>query len=160
LRPEFERAATDRIVALTEGYPYFLQEYGKHVWNVAAAPTITLADVKRAHGLVQLELDESFFRVRIGRATKAELAYLAAMAHLAAGPLPLRRDRRPARPPGPRECRSHPRATDREGPDLQPLLRPERVHRPSVRRLHPAQLSARHTKLNEPVIFRRVPAGH
>ena len=68
------------------GYPYFLQEYGKHVWNVAAGPAITVADVKRAHDLVQLELDESFFRVRIGRATKSELAYLAAMASLGAGP--------------------------------------------------------------------------
>src|SRR5207237_4818543 len=38
----FERAATDRIVALTEGYPYFLQEYGRHVWNVAPGPTITV----------------------------------------------------------------------------------------------------------------------
>jgi hypothetical protein len=47
---------------------------------------IALDDVERAHELVQLELDESFFQVRIGRATKAELAYLAAMAHLGAGP--------------------------------------------------------------------------
>jgi hypothetical protein len=82
----YEPKATDRILELTEGYPYFLQEYGKHAWNVAAGPSITLADVERAHDLVQLELDESFFRVRIGRATKAELAYLAAMAHLGAGP--------------------------------------------------------------------------
>ena len=48
---EFERAATDRIVALTEGYPYFLQEYGKHVWNVATGPTISASDVERAHDL-------------------------------------------------------------------------------------------------------------
>ncbi len=83
---DYERPATDRILALSEGYPYFLQEYGKHVWNVAAGPTITLADVERAHDLVQLELDESFFQVRIGRTTKAELAYLAAMASLGTGP--------------------------------------------------------------------------
>jgi hypothetical protein len=82
----FARAATSRILTLTDRYPYFLQEYGKHVWNVAPGPTITAADVKRAHDLVQLELDESFFRVRIGRATKAELAYLAAMAQLGPGP--------------------------------------------------------------------------
>lgn len=81
-----EPAAAARIVALTEGYPYFLQEYGKHVWNVAAGPAITLADVERAHELVQLELDESFFRVRIGRASRAELAYLSAMAQLGSGP--------------------------------------------------------------------------
>src|SRR6266511_3902232 len=82
---DYERAATTRILELTEGYPYFLQEYGRHVWNVAAGPTIS-GDVERAHDLVQLDLDESYFRVRIGRATKAELAYLAAMAHLGAGP--------------------------------------------------------------------------
>lgn len=82
----FEHAATSRILELTEGYPYFLQEYGRHVWNVAAGPAITAADVERAHDLVQLDLDESFFRVRIGRATRAELAYITAMAHLGSGP--------------------------------------------------------------------------
>jgi hypothetical protein len=88
-RPEgvsYQRRATEEILELTEGYPYFLQEYGKHVWNVAAGPEVTLADVKRAHDLVQLELDESFFQVRIGRVTKAELAYLSAMAQLGEGP--------------------------------------------------------------------------
>ncbi len=45
-----------------------------------------LFDVKQAHELVELDLDESFFQVRIGRATKAELAYLSAMAHLGSGP--------------------------------------------------------------------------
>jgi hypothetical protein len=39
---------------------------------VAAGPTISLADVERAHDFVQLELDESFFRVRIGRASPAD----------------------------------------------------------------------------------------
>ncbi len=82
----YQRRATDRILELTDGYPYFLQEYGKHVWNLAAGPTVTLADVERSHDLVQLDLDESFFQVRIGRTTKAELTYLSAMAHLGAGP--------------------------------------------------------------------------
>ena len=58
----FQPWATDRILALTDGYPYFLQEYGKHVWNVADGPEITPADVDRAHDFVQLELDESFFQ--------------------------------------------------------------------------------------------------
>jgi len=82
----YQRQATERILALTDGYPYFLQEYGKHVWNVAAGPTITLADVEQAHDFVQLELDESFFQVRIGRASQTELAYLSAMANLGQGP--------------------------------------------------------------------------
>jgi hypothetical protein len=58
-------------------------------------------------------------------------------------PLPLGRDRRQARSPWPRERRSYPRPPDREGPHLQPLLRPERVHRAPVRHLHPAKLPAR-----------------
>lgn len=82
----YQRRATDRILELTDGYPYFLQEYGKHVWNLAAGPTVKLGDVERSHNLVQLDLDESFFQVRIARTTKAELAYLSAMAHLGAGP--------------------------------------------------------------------------
>lgn len=82
----YEPAATDRIVQFTDGYPYFLQEYGRHAWNVAEGPVITLGDVQAAERLVQLELDESFFEVRIGRATQAELDYLAAMAALGDGP--------------------------------------------------------------------------
>jgi hypothetical protein len=82
----YEPAATDHIVQFTEGYPYFLQEYGRHAWNVAEGPVIMLGDVEAAERLVQLELDESFFEVRIGRATQAELDYLAAMAALGDGP--------------------------------------------------------------------------
>lgn len=83
---DYQRRATEQILALTDGYPYFLQEYGKHVWNVAVGPTITSADVKRAHDFVRLELDESFFQVRIGRTSQTELAYLSAMANLGQGP--------------------------------------------------------------------------
>jgi hypothetical protein len=82
----YQHQATDQILALTDGYPYFLQEYGKHVWNVAAGPAITPLDVERAHDFVQLELDESFFQVRIGRTTQTELDYLSAMADLGGGP--------------------------------------------------------------------------
>jgi hypothetical protein len=82
----YQPRATKQILRLSDGYPYFLQEYGKHIWNVATGPTITLADVEQAHDFVQLELDESFFQVRIGRASQTELAYLSAMADLGQGP--------------------------------------------------------------------------
>jgi hypothetical protein len=82
----FEPEATERILAFTAGYPYFLQEYGKHLWNLAAGPVITLADVIATEPIVQLQLDDNFFRVRIARTTGAELAYLSAMADLGAGP--------------------------------------------------------------------------
>lgn len=81
----FEPAATEKILDYTEGYPYFLQEYGKHVWNLAEGPVITLGDVENAQREVTAQLDESFFRVRVGRTTRAELDYLSAMADLGPG---------------------------------------------------------------------------
>lgn len=82
----FEPAAIARLLTLTGGYPYFLQEFGKHVWNLAAGPVITGADVKAAEPIVRLQLDDNFFRVRIARTTGAELTYLSAMADLGGGP--------------------------------------------------------------------------
>ena len=64
---------------VTEGYPYFLQEWGKHTWNQANGPEISLNDVLEA-------LDSNFFRVRFDRLTPREQAYLNAMAQLGAGP--------------------------------------------------------------------------
>lgn len=61
----FEPEAIERILALTAGYPYILQEYGKHLWNLAAGPVITLDDVIATEPIVQLQLDDNFFRVRI-----------------------------------------------------------------------------------------------
>ena len=83
---EFEESALDRIVEVTGGYPYFLQEWGKHVWDGASASPITLADVESATQLAVASLDESFFRVRFDRLTPAEKRYLRAMAQLGPGP--------------------------------------------------------------------------
>ena len=81
-----EDAGLDRIVAETQGYPYFLQEWGKHAWDVAAASPITLHDVGIASTAAVAALDESFFRVRFDRLTPSEKRYLRAMAELGAGP--------------------------------------------------------------------------
>lgn len=82
----FEPAATREILVYTQGYPYFLQEYGKHVWNLAMGDLITYQDALDAQLLVEQQLDENFFRVRVARVTHAELRYLAAMADLGEGP--------------------------------------------------------------------------
>ena len=82
----FDDAALDRIVEETHGYPYFLQEWGKHVWDVAPRSPITLDDVENASVVAIAALDESFFRVRFDRLTPAEKRYLRAMAELGAGP--------------------------------------------------------------------------
>lgn len=82
---EWERAALEVAVGYSDGYPYFLQEYGKHAWLVAEQSPITAADVERAHPTVLNELDEGFFHVRIERATEAERRYMAAAADLGDG---------------------------------------------------------------------------
>lgn len=79
-------AALDAIVEQTQGYPYFLQEWGKHSWDVADASPITGDDVAVATRSALAELDASFFRVRFDRLTPAEKRYLRAMATLGAGP--------------------------------------------------------------------------
>jgi hypothetical protein len=78
----YDQAAVDEILRYTEGYPYFLQEYGRAAWNVADGPTITRADVDAAGDVVDAELDESFFRARVQRSSPEELRYMRAMAEL------------------------------------------------------------------------------
>lgn len=78
--------ALRHVVTETRGYPYFLQEWGKHAWDVAEASPIDLADVERASALAVAALDESFFLVRFDRLTPAEKRYLRAMAELGPGP--------------------------------------------------------------------------
>ena len=79
-------AALRRIVKDTHGYPYFLQEWGKRTWDVAAISPITQRDVERASVEAVAALDESFFRVRFDRLTPAEKRYLRAMAEIGPGP--------------------------------------------------------------------------
>ena len=83
---QIDANALAEIVALTQGYPYFLQEWGKHTWAVAQGPTITLADVQLASSQARDALDRNFFRVRFDRLTPREQDYLHAMAQLGAGP--------------------------------------------------------------------------
>lgn len=78
--------ALDRIIQETRGYPYFLQEWGKHAWDTAKASPITLQDVEQATSSAIAALDESFFRVRFDRLTPLEKKYLRAMAELGQGP--------------------------------------------------------------------------
>jgi len=83
---KFEGKALKRIVSETKGYPYFLQEWGKHVWDTAKRSPITLKDVEVASKATIASLDESFFRVRFDRLTPSERKYLRAMAELGTGP--------------------------------------------------------------------------
>jgi hypothetical protein len=83
---EFEPDAVRAIISKTHGYPYFLQEWGKHAWDVATTSPITACDIESASTTAIAALDESFFRVRFDRLTPAERNYLRAMADLGPGP--------------------------------------------------------------------------
>ena len=78
----FEEDAVHEILARTQGYPYFLQEWGNRAWDIAVQSPITRGDVDRASIEAVAALDESFFRVRFDRLTPTEKRYLRAMAEL------------------------------------------------------------------------------
>jgi predicted transcriptional regulator len=83
---DFDTAALDSVIGKTHGYPYFLQEWGKHAWDVAVDSPITKEDVDTASIEAIAALDESFFRVRFDRLTPVEKRYLRSMAELGTGP--------------------------------------------------------------------------
>ena len=83
---EIEPLALDTIVSQARCYPYFLQEWGKHVWDVAEGSPITVSNIEVASRQVVAALDESFFLVRFDRLTPSEKRYVRAMAQLGAGP--------------------------------------------------------------------------
>jgi hypothetical protein len=72
--------ALKQALSDTDGYPYFLQEFGKHAWNVADGPAITAADMRSATMLATDALDVGFFRARIDKTTDSEREHLRAMA--------------------------------------------------------------------------------
>ena len=82
----YSEEAVREILKQTRGYPYFLQEWGKHAWNAASGDGIRLQDVMQANIAAQAELDASFFLVRLDRLTPAGKRYLRAMAQLGEGP--------------------------------------------------------------------------
>ncbi|MDO5740459.1 MAG: ATP-binding protein [Ornithinimicrobium sp.] len=76
--------ALELMYAATGGYPYFIQAYGKEVWDLAPASPITSEDVRVASPEAETELAVGFFGSRYERATPGEREYLRAMAEVAA----------------------------------------------------------------------------
>ena len=77
--------ALAEIYKQTKGYPYFLQEWGYRVWNLAPDNAIDLSIAKEATRTAVQELDQQFFRVRFDRVTPAEGEYMRALADLGEG---------------------------------------------------------------------------
>ena len=83
---DYTPEAVTSILEKTKGYPYFLQEWGKHAWDAAEESPISVKDIQVASVTAVAALDESFFRVRFDRLTQAEKTYLRAMSDLGPGP--------------------------------------------------------------------------
>jgi hypothetical protein len=83
---EFTAGALDAVIELAHGYPYFLQEWGYHVWNAAETSPVEKDLIEQVAPTLTKHLDENFFRVRFDRLTPAEKMYLRAMAELGSGP--------------------------------------------------------------------------
>lgn len=81
---DFTPEALDALYAATEGYPYFIQAYGKAVWDAATVSPITADDVAIGAPAAESELAVGFFGSRFERATPAEREYMIAMADLGA----------------------------------------------------------------------------
>lgn len=82
----FDDISLKEIFRQTQGYPYFLQEWGYQVWNHAEKSPIDMKIVQHSNEIVSRRLDENFFRVRFDRLTSQEKHYLRAMAELGEGP--------------------------------------------------------------------------
>jgi hypothetical protein len=83
---DFEESAALDVVELAAGYPYFLQEYGRELWNAAEASPISMADVEDVRDLVKEQLARTFYGARFELASEAEQKYLAAMASIGSAP--------------------------------------------------------------------------
>lgn len=85
-RVEYAPAALIKALEWTAGYPFYIQQLGKHAWNLAAQTPIEIDDVERAMPAAQAALDKSIYEVRMQRATEGERRYMRAMAELGDGP--------------------------------------------------------------------------
>lgn len=82
---KFTERALGEIIEKTQGYPYFLQEWGYQAWNLSPTFTIDLDIIQQATIESIRRLDESFFRVRFDRLTPREKEYLRALSDLGGG---------------------------------------------------------------------------
>jgi AAA ATPase domain len=83
---EFTEDAVELALSWTGGYPFYIQQLGKHAWNLASTSPIGRGDIEAAMPAAQAALDMSIYEVRVQRATDQERRYMRAMAELGGGP--------------------------------------------------------------------------
>jgi hypothetical protein len=85
-RVDFSAEAIELALEWTAGYPFYIQQLGKHAWNIADASPIGAEVVEQAIPAARAALDKSIYEVRYQRATEGERRYMRAMAELGEGP--------------------------------------------------------------------------
>jgi hypothetical protein len=83
---DYNKGAVTSALDWTGGYPFYIQQLGKHAWNLAEHSPITTAAIEAAIPVAQSALDSSIYQVRVQRATDTERQYMRAMAELGPGP--------------------------------------------------------------------------
>jgi hypothetical protein len=83
---EYSEEAIKLALSWTEGYPFYIQQLGKHAWNLAAGSPIATAVIDTAIPAAQAALDTGVYEIRAQRATDQERRYMRAMAELGEGP--------------------------------------------------------------------------
>lgn len=78
-RVEYEEAAVNRIIAMTRGYPFFIQQYCDIIWKNTENNIITEQEVIASEKAFYDALDAGFFKVRYERSTKREKDFMFAM---------------------------------------------------------------------------------
>jgi len=78
-------AGSHEVIGLAAGYPYFLQEYGRELWNASETAPINMADVEEVRDRVKEQLARTFYGTRFDMDSNAEQCHLAAMASLGPG---------------------------------------------------------------------------
>ena len=138
---DYDEAAARQIVSEAAGFPYFIQEYGRELWNYAESTPITCADLDAARVIVKDSLARNFFGTRFEMATDTEQRYLSAMASLGPRAVPGRRSRPGFRRRRPAQGLGASGVTDPEGPHLEPPPWSGRLHGAAVCRFPEGQPS-------------------
>lgn len=76
---EIEDAALKLVAKESHGYPYFIQEWGYQLWNLAHGRIVSAKDARSLIPKVEKRLDANFFRVRIERLSPGEKEFLKCM---------------------------------------------------------------------------------
>ncbi len=79
LRVTYTRAAVDKIISITKGYPFFIQQFCKLVYQDTEGAIIELEQVDKILPDFFKSLDEGFFKVRYERCSDSDKKFIFAM---------------------------------------------------------------------------------